>query len=41
MGQFLVCTRCGHGFPVREKYVDLLAESAIPPNELKELMREE
>lgn len=35
-GEFLVCTQCGHGFPIIDDIPHLLPESAIEPEELKE-----
>jgi uncharacterized protein len=35
-GRFLVCTECGHGFPVVDGIPHLLPEDAVPPDALKE-----
>ena len=37
-GEYLVCTVCGHGFPIVDDIPHLLPESAIEPQELKELL---
>lgn len=39
-GLFLVCTSCGSGFAIRDGIPDLLPESAIPPDQLLEKMKE-
>lgn len=33
-GEFLVCTVCGHGFPIENDIPHLLPENAISPEEL-------
>jgi len=35
-GEYLVCTRCGHGFPVVDDIPQLLPEDAVSPESLKE-----
>ena len=36
-GTYLVCTVCGHGFPVVDGIPHLLPEDAVEPEKLKEL----
>jgi uncharacterized protein YbaR (Trm112 family) len=38
-GDLLICTSCGAGFPVRDGIPDLLPESAIPIEQVKEMLR--
>jgi len=33
-GEYLICTVCGHGFPIVDDIPHLLPEDAIPPEEL-------
>jgi uncharacterized protein YbaR (Trm112 family) len=37
-GDYLICTRDGHGFPVINGIPHLLPEDAIPAEKLKELL---
>lgn len=32
VGEFLVCTECGHGYPVVDGIPQMLPESAVPMN---------
>jgi uncharacterized protein YbaR (Trm112 family) len=34
-GEYLVCTVCGHGFPIVDDIPHLLPESALEPEDLK------
>ena len=36
-GSYLICTKCGHGYEIRDGVPDLLPEHAIPPDKVKEL----
>lgn len=38
-GEYLVCTKQGHAFPVRQGIPHLLPEDAIAPDEYEELKR--
>jgi uncharacterized protein len=38
-GEYLVCTKVGHGFPVVNGLPHLLLEHMIEPDKLKELLR--
>lgn len=35
-GDWLVCTQCGHGYPVRDGIPCLLPEDAVPPEKLED-----
>jgi uncharacterized protein len=37
-GEYLVCTKCGYGYPVIEDIPQLLPEDAIAPDALKDLL---
>ena len=34
-GEYLICTVCGHGFPIIDDIPHLLPEDAIAPEDLK------
>ena len=38
-GDYLVCSKAGHGFPVKDGIPHLLPEDVIEPEELKEVTR--
>ena len=40
VGDYLVCTKAGHVFPVIDGIPRLLPESVIPPEQAKELLNE-
>lgn len=39
-GDYLICTKAGHGFPVVDGIPHLLPENAIDPDKMKELLNE-
>lgn len=38
-GEYLICTVCGHGFPIVDDIPHLLPESALSPEELQQKIR--
>lgn len=40
-GNYLICTKVGHGYPVIDGIPHLLPEDAIPPEKMKELLHDE